>query len=96
MTVVRTAVCALIALLVNGSVFGFAAGDGAAHMWDKQHRHARGPSLDSSRGASKTIPGVTVRPSPPIVIALFGPRAIESSRMTRSAALRPPFVPPRA
>ena len=96
MTLLRTALCSLIALLVVGSFLGFAAGDGAGHVWDKQQRHARGHSVDSPRVAWKTTPGVVVPPQPPIVIALFGQRSIESCEMTPSAALRPPFVPPRA
>jgi hypothetical protein len=95
MTLLRITLGTLIALLVVSTFLGFAAGDVARHAWDKHSRQAGGHSVDPPRGAWKTTPGVMVPRQPPVILALFGQSSIDRPMMTLSAALRPPFVPPR-
>jgi len=96
MTLLRLALCPLIAFLVLTPCLGFAAGDVALEHWTRHHRTAEAPHTDASPPSWKTIPGILVHLSPPGVLALTGSVAARDVVVALSLALRPPFVPPRA
>jgi len=81
----RVGIAMLIVTLVAVAFLGFASGDLARHVWDKQPRQT----------AWKTTPGV----APPLAVLaalpLTGAVVPDLLPAVSGAPPRPPFVPPR-
>lgn len=95
MTLLRLVVGGLVVFLVLTPCLGFAAGDVAPQFWNKHPRHAKASHTDSSPVSWRTIPGVLVPFSPPVVLGQAGPVTACDVVVAPSVASRPPFVPPR-
>jgi len=96
MTLLRLAVCSLIAVVVLTPCLGFAAVDVVLGHWTRHQRTAGTPHTGSPLLAWKTTPGVLPYLSALAALGLAGAVAIRDVVAAPSLALRPPFVPPRA
>ena len=89
MTLLRLAVCSLIAVVVLTPCLGFAAGDLVFGHWTRHHRTAGAPHTG-------TTPGILPYLSALAALDRAGAVTVHDVVAAPSFALRPPFVPPRA
>jgi len=89
MTLLRLAVCSLVAFLVLTPCLGFAAGDVIFDHWTRHHRTAGAPHAGAA-------PGILPYLSALAALGPAGAVAVHDVVVAPSLALRPPFVPPRA
>jgi hypothetical protein len=96
MTLSRTVVFGLIAVLLLTPVLGFAAGDPALPIRAEHPRHAAGHHDHALRPAGKNPPGAVVVPAPGLLLAPAGWLAATDPAAMIPVVTSPPFVPPRA